>query len=114
MNATLPQTALPKKGRILGVGISITNYAEAVAAISAAAAAKRALSVTALAVHGVMTGAMDPAHRFRLNRLDLVLPDGQPVRWALNLLHGAGLSDRVYGPDLTLKVCEAAAAHSIQ
>ncbi|MFN0124950.1 MAG: WecB/TagA/CpsF family glycosyltransferase [Blastocatellia bacterium] len=57
-----------------------------------------------------MTGVLDEAHRHRLNQLDLVVPDGQPVRWALNLLHRAGLQDRVYGPNLMLKVCERAAA----
>jgi exopolysaccharide biosynthesis WecB/TagA/CpsF family protein len=31
------------------------------------------------------------------------------VRWALNLLHGAGLRERVYGPTLMLNVCAAAA-----
>ena len=31
-------------------------------------------------------------------------PDGQPVRWALNALHGAGLRDRVRGPELMLRV----------
>lgn len=44
-----------------------------------------------------------------MNSFDLVTPDGQPVRWALNVLHGAGLKDRVYGPTLTLKVVERAA-----
>ena len=108
--ATPPQAMLPMKGRILGVDVSMTRYDEAVGAITAAATAKRALSVSALAVHGVMTGVLDAAHRWRLNRLDMVVPDGQPVRWALNLLYGAKLSDRVNGPALTLKVCEAAAA----
>ena len=32
-----------------------------------------------------------------LAQFDLVLPDGMPVVWALNL-RGAGLKDRVYGP----------------
>ncbi|WP_030622249.1 WecB/TagA/CpsF family glycosyltransferase, partial [Streptomyces fulvoviolaceus] len=45
----------------------------------------------------------------RLNSFDLVTPDGQPVRWALNMLHGAGLTDRVCGPTLTLHVLRAAA-----
>jgi N-acetylglucosaminyldiphosphoundecaprenol N-acetyl-beta-D-mannosaminyltransferase len=45
----------------------------------------------------------------RLNGLDLVVPDRQPVRWALRLLYGINLPDRVYGPNLTLKVLEAAA-----
>ncbi len=67
-------------------------------------------AVSALAVHGVMTGVLDRVHKFRLNHFDLLVPDGQPVRWVLNALHGTGLSDRVYGPSLTLKVCERAAA----
>jgi N-acetylglucosaminyldiphosphoundecaprenol N-acetyl-beta-D-mannosaminyltransferase len=33
------------------------------------------------------------------------VPDGQPVRWALNLLHGTALSDRVYGPELMRQLC---------
>jgi len=56
-----------------------------------------------------MTGVLDPLQRYRLNRLDLATPDGQPVRWALALLHGERLPDRVYGPKLTEMVCERAA-----
>ncbi len=73
----------------------------------------RALTVTALAVHGVMTGALDEAHRTRLNALDVVLPDGQPVRWGLNLLFGDGLRDRVCGPELMLHVCRMCAAEGL-
>jgi N-acetylglucosaminyldiphosphoundecaprenol N-acetyl-beta-D-mannosaminyltransferase len=60
-----------------------------------------------------MTGATDSEHRFRLNRFGLIVPDGQPVRWALNLLHGTTLRDRVYGPELTLRVCAAAAGKQV-
>ncbi|EHM01328.1 glycosyltransferase, WecB/TagA/CpsF family [Acetobacteraceae bacterium AT-5844] len=81
--------------------------------IRQSAHARKPLTVTALAVHGVMTGALDDEHRRRLNALDLVVPDGQPVRWALNLLFKAGLSDRVYGPELTLRVCRMAAAEGL-
>ena len=98
------------KKNILGVKVSVVDYAAAVDQVMEAARACRPLGVSALAVHGVMTGALDRVHRHRLNNLHLVVPDGQPVRWALNLLHGAGLEDRVYGPTLTLKLCEAAAA----
>ena len=98
---------------ILGVRVSAVDYEAAVERIREAAEAKRPLGVSALAVHGVMTGAMDPVHRYRLNKLDLVVPDGQPVRWALNWLFRAGLPDRVYGPTLTLKVCEMAAARGL-
>lgn len=103
----------PTKKNILGVGIDATDYTAAVARIVEAAQRKTPLAVSALAVHGVMTGVLDQAHRHRLNQLDLVVPDGQPVRWALNLLHRAGLKDRVYGPNLMLKVCEQAAAKGL-
>ena len=98
---------------ILGIGINAVDYETAVEKIITAAREKRPFAVSALAVHGVMTGATDRAHRYRLNKLDLVVPDGQPVRWALNRLHGAKLTDRVYGPTLTLKVCERAAEEGL-
>jgi len=56
-----------------------------------------------------MTGVLDSTHRYRLNHIDLVLPDGQPVRWALNLLYNTELPDRVYGPNAMLQICERAA-----
>lgn len=97
------------KQNILGVKVNAIDYEAAVARIIAAAQEQTGFSVSALAVHGVMTGALDDVHRYRLNHLDLVCPDGQPVRWALNLIHKANLSDRVYGPNLTLYTCAAAA-----
>lgn len=97
------------KQNILGVGVYAVDYETATEKIVGAAIDRRPYSVSALAVHGVMTGALDPVHRHRLNRLDLVVPDGQPIRWAMKWLHGVRLPDRVYGPELTLRVCEAAA-----
>ncbi len=101
------------KRNVLGVLVDATDYASATERIIAAAREGRPYAVTALAVHGVMTGVQDRAHEARLNSFDLVTPDGQPVRWALNLLHGAALADRVYGPTLTLKVVERAAAEGL-
>lgn len=101
------------KHNILGIRVNAIDYEAAVARIIAAAHAETGLSVSALAVHGVMTGALDDVHRYRLNHLDLVCPDGQPVRWALNLMHKAKLRDRVYGPNLTLYTCEQAAAEGL-
>jgi len=98
------------KWNILGVQISAIDYDGAVRRILAAAERHERLTVSALAVHGVMTGVLDPTQRFRLNHLDLLVPDGQPVRLALKVLHGVRLPDRVYGPTLMRRVCEAAAA----
>jgi exopolysaccharide biosynthesis WecB/TagA/CpsF family protein len=101
------------KGNVLGVLVDATTYDEAADAVLDAARDGRPFALTALAVHGVMTGVQDRAHGARLNSFDLVTPDGQPVRWALNTLHGAGLTDRVYGPNLTLRVLERAAAEGL-
>jgi N-acetylglucosaminyldiphosphoundecaprenol N-acetyl-beta-D-mannosaminyltransferase len=95
------------KHNLLGVQVNAVDYEAALTAIMAAAREGRGFAVSALAVHGVMTGAIDSQHRYRLNSLDLVTPDGQPVRWALNLLYKVKLVDRVYGPTLTLKILEA-------
>jgi exopolysaccharide biosynthesis WecB/TagA/CpsF family protein len=103
----------PSRFNILGVGVHALDYQQATDCIIEAARGKRPFAVTALAVHGVMTGRDDPNHRTRLNRLDLITPDGQPVRWALNWLHKTKLTDRVYGPFLTLRVCERAAAEGL-
>lgn len=101
------------KQNLLGVRIDAVDYEAAIHKIIAAARQQKKLSVSALAVHGVMTGVLDETHRYRLNRLDLVCPDGQPVRWALNLLYKTKLPDRVCGPELLLRVCERAAKEGL-
>lgn len=101
------------KRNVLGVMVDIIDYEAATAQIIEAATERRPYAVTALAVHGVMTGVLDRSHNARLNSFDLVTPDGQPVRWALNNLHHARLTDRVYGPMLTLKVLERCAAEGL-
>lgn len=100
-------------GNILGVRVSAVDYEFAVSKIMECASIGRRCTVSALAVHGVMTGALDNTHRYRLNHLDLVTPDGQPVRWALNLLHGTRLPDTVCGPRLTLMLCGEAARQGV-
>lgn len=101
------------KHNVLGVGVDAVDYEGAVARIVASAKRSAPCAVSALAVHGVMTGVADPEHRYRLNTFDLICPDGQPVRWALQILHRQRLSDRVYGPQLMLETCRAAAEHGL-
>lgn len=101
------------KKNLLGVLVDVVDYDAAVAKIVAAARERRALAVAAGAVHLVMSGVLNRQHRYRLNHIDLVVPDGQPVRWALNLLHGTCLRDRVYGPALMLHLCERAASEKL-
>jgi N-acetylglucosaminyldiphosphoundecaprenol N-acetyl-beta-D-mannosaminyltransferase len=96
------------KKNVLGIAVDAVDYDAAVARILAAARDRRRLSATALAVHGVMTG-LRSAQRSYVNHLDMVTPDGQPVRWALNLLYRAGLRSTVCGTTLTERVVEEAA-----
>ena len=98
---------------LLGVQINAVDYESAIEQIIQAAMTQKTFGVSALAVHGVMCGVLDPKHRHRLNQLELIVPDGQPVRWGLNLLHGTKMKDRVYGPDLMFKTCQAAADSGI-
>jgi N-acetylglucosaminyldiphosphoundecaprenol N-acetyl-beta-D-mannosaminyltransferase len=74
-----------------------------------AARSDRSALVAATSVHGLSLAATDASFGRQLNSFDILTPDGQPVRWGLNLLHDLGLRERVYGPTLMLRVCEAAA-----
>ncbi|MGB6728769.1 MAG: WecB/TagA/CpsF family glycosyltransferase [Terracidiphilus sp.] len=105
-------TYLGKKN-VVGIMVDALDYDGAISAIVEAAKERRAFAVSTAAVHAVMEGVLNPEHKFRLNHLDMITPDGQPVRWALNLLHGSKLADRVYGPKLTLMLCARAEAENL-
>jgi exopolysaccharide biosynthesis WecB/TagA/CpsF family protein len=99
----------PKKHNVLGVGISATTYDQTVDCLIAAAKRRQSAIADFVPVHGLMVAARDPQYNAMVRTFDIVAPDGQPVRWALNRFHNAGLRDRVYGPELTRRMCEAAA-----
>jgi exopolysaccharide biosynthesis WecB/TagA/CpsF family protein len=101
------------KKNLLGVLVDAVDYESAIERIANAATARMPYGVTALAAHGVLTGVGNQLQRYRLNALDLVTPDGQPVRWGLNLIHHVGLRERIYGPKLMLGVCERAAREGL-
>lgn len=107
--------ALIDRGRhsVLGVLVDAVDYEAATERLLAAAREGRPYAASALAVHGVMTAVLDPTQRYRLNHLDLVTADGQPLRWALNLLYRTRLPDRVYGPTLASRLLTAAAAEGL-
>ena len=94
---------------VLGIQITAIERPQAAEVVMAAARDRLPLGVSALAVHGVMEGALDPELQYRLNDLEMVVADGQPVRWALRWLHRVRLNERVYGPDLMNDVCGLAA-----
>ncbi len=113
MHKQLTEPARTPSLKVLGVNVSRVDYEQALTAIINAARKRRSFGATALAVHGVMEAYRDEAFAELINRIDLITPDGQPVRWAMNLLGARELKDRVYGPTLMLKVCERAAANEL-
>lgn len=103
----------PEKHNVFGVNVSATTYAETIGCMIAAAKAGVSAVASFHAAHAVVTASDDPELKQRVNQFEIVAPDGQPVRWALNILHKAGLRDRVYGPELTLRLCERAAEEGV-
>lgn len=97
-----------KKLSLFGVFYTPTDYCQATRLITENASRNNSFGVSALAVHGLITAYQQLPLRNLINKIDLVVPDGQPIRWALNSFYHVGLKDRVYGPLLTLKVLEEA------
>jgi len=106
---TEPSFHWPIKKDLFGVSVSPTNYEQALDSIMQAAAQGRGGVATFLAVHGIVSAATNDEYRQSVNRCQIVAPDGQPVRWAINYFHDANLQDRVYGPEMMRRVCQRCA-----
>lgn len=113
MIAAAPTLQWPQKYDLFGVRVSATCYDEAVDALIAAARQGVSAVASLHAVHALITASGDPELREKVNSFELIGPDGQPVRWALNLLYRTRLQQRVYGPELMLRVCQRAAEEGL-
>lgn len=98
---------------LFGIRYAITDYEEASNIIINKAKESQSYAVTALAVHGLIEGYKNQLLRSQINEIDLVVPDGQPIRWALNYFFNTSLKDRIYGPTLMLKVLSGAEQNKI-
>ena len=98
-----------EKYNLLGVKVNAIDEEGVVNHVMNAAKNRQSLTVTTQAVRGILTAVLDRAYRYRLNRFDLVCPETQAVRLGLNFLYQTELKHRVYGPKLTLYVCQKAA-----
>jgi exopolysaccharide biosynthesis WecB/TagA/CpsF family protein len=106
-------SAWPQKRNLFGVDVSVADYDQTVAAIIAAAQRREHAIATFLPVHGIVTAAHQDEFRRCVNQFQFLGADGQPVRWALNQFHHAGLRDRVYGPEVMKRVCNLAARNDL-
>jgi exopolysaccharide biosynthesis WecB/TagA/CpsF family protein len=97
-----------KKYPVFGVNYCATDYEEASNILIQEAKNRNSYACSALAVHGLMEAYKDHTFLCTVRNIDMVVPDGQPIRWALNSFHSLNLKDRVYGPTLTLHVLQKA------
>lgn len=113
MSTAPNQLPCPPKFDLFGIGISRIDYQEATDLLIKAAQERRSMLVDHMPVHGLIEACSNSSLKDKINQFDIVAPDGQPVRWALNRLHQANLSDRVYGPELMLRLCRQAEENEI-
>jgi N-acetylglucosaminyldiphosphoundecaprenol N-acetyl-beta-D-mannosaminyltransferase len=105
--APQPEAPRPATAEILGVPLALTDYEGTMDWIDAVVAARGKAYLSAAAVHLVMVAQEDGATREAVEDATLIVPDGQPLVWALRSLgHEAS---RVYGPDLMARYCERSA-----
>lgn len=99
----------PPRVDVLGVHISALTMPTAVAEISRWIQTREQHYVCVTGVHGVMESQRDPELAAIHNASGLTTPDGMPMVWAARRA-GRTETERVYGPDLMLALCEKAAA----
>jgi N-acetylglucosaminyldiphosphoundecaprenol N-acetyl-beta-D-mannosaminyltransferase len=107
---------VPEKINVVGTRVSTTSYDEVVKLCCEWAAtrdAARSRYVCVTSVHGVVEARRDPDLSRAIAEADVVTPDGMPVVWALRSF-GARRQERVYGPTLMLRICEAAAREGLR
>jgi N-acetylglucosaminyldiphosphoundecaprenol N-acetyl-beta-D-mannosaminyltransferase len=108
MSATvLTQNTEPPVRYALGTKVHGTSYATATAQIIEWAKRGESRTVCVANVHTVMEAYDAREFQNVINEADLVTPDGMPLVWSLKL-EGVKEATRVYGPDLTPTVFEAA------
>jgi N-acetylglucosaminyldiphosphoundecaprenol N-acetyl-beta-D-mannosaminyltransferase len=93
---------------ILGMRVDATNYDAATDLVMGWASRGESRCVCEAPINVVMECYDHPDLRRCINEMALVTPGGMPIVWLMRLL-GVRRQPRVYGPDLTLRVCETAA-----
>lgn len=97
---------------VLGVRVHAVTYEGATRVVLDWVQAGEGRTVYTTGAHGLVEAQGDAGFRAALNRADLNVPDGMAVVRALRTL-GQPEAARVYGPDLMLHLCRAAAAEGL-
>jgi N-acetylglucosaminyldiphosphoundecaprenol N-acetyl-beta-D-mannosaminyltransferase len=102
-----PAVPPPSVG-VLGVPLALTDYERTMDWMDATIQARGKGYICVAATHTVVATQDDPELNAAVQGASLVVPDGQPLVWAMNAL-GHEIPHRVYGPDLMAKFCERSA-----
>src|SRR3954470_11805863 len=98
----------PPTTSVLGVPLALTDYERTMDWMDATVQTGQKGYICVAATHTVVACQDDPELAAAIHGAALVVPDGQPVVWAMNAL-GHDLPSRVYGPDLMAKYMERSA-----
>lgn len=103
---------IPDSRTVLGVRVDATSYADATGRIIDWAGSGESRYVCLGTANSIVESRDSAEYRAAMAQADLVTPDGMPLVWMLRWL-GVRAATRVYGPDLTPIVLEAAEAGGI-
>ena len=109
---TNTSSALASPARVVSIRVDPTSYDDATERVFRWAMNRESRYVCVATVHMAMEAYDSPEYSRLVHGADLVTPDGMPLVWMLRRL-GHKNQGRVYGPDLTLKVCERAAREGV-
>lgn len=107
-----PGPEVPRSRSILGMRVDATSYEDATKQIITWAQLAQSRYVCVAAVSNVMEAHDDARYMRIMNHADLTTPDGMPLVWGLRRL-GVGGASRVYGPDLTPSILDAASRQGL-
>lgn len=95
------------KYKIIDNLITACDYDFVLSEIDKAIKNKKSLLISPIASHTLVRAHYDKSLKKILDKFDYLVPDSQWVRWSIPFLYGKekGLKDRVYGPELMLRVC---------
>lgn len=90
---------------ILGIHVNPLSWEQALTTIKGWIERRERQYVCVCTVHTVMEAHDDPSYRAIINSAGLRTTDGMPLLW-LSRRAGIRHAERIYGPDLMLKLCE--------
>jgi exopolysaccharide biosynthesis WecB/TagA/CpsF family protein len=93
------------KFKIIENKITACDYEFVLKKIEEAVKNKKSLLISPIASHTLVRAKYNKNLKKILDGFEYLVPDSQWVRWSLDWLYGVKLPNRVYGPELMLRIC---------